>query len=315
MRLCRDISSMRAFRNGRRVVLTIGAFDGVHLGHKALLTRVVELATSENLMPVAMSFEPTPKEFFSKGEAPARLTRFRERYELMRQEGMAAFFCARFNKRMAEISVDGFVQSLLVEGLGISRLVIGDDFRFGHRAAGSVADLRAAGDRFGFSVEQIPSVEVLGVRASSTRIREALAEGELELATRLLGRSFRLSGKVIRGQQLGRALGYPTANIALHRRTSPVQGIFAVRIDGIDEQTYDGVASIGTRPTVAGEGVLLEVFVFDFSGDLYGKRLDVELVKKLRDELKFDSLDALTVQMDKDAADARAALAAVTLSG
>jgi len=314
MKLCRDISSMRAFRDGRRVALTIGAFDGVHLGHQALLNRVSELAAEQALLPVAMSFEPTPKEFFSEGEAPARLTRFRERFELMRQASMAAFFCARFTRRMAEISVDEFVESLLVEALGVSRLVIGDDFRFGHLAAGSVADLRAAGERLDFSVEQVPSVEVSGMRASSTCIREALARGDLQLANQLLGRSFRLSGKVIRGKQLGRTLGYPTANIALHRRTSPVQGIFAVRIDGIDERTYEGVASIGTRPTVAGVGVLLEVFVFEFSGDLYGKRLDVEHVKKLRDELKFDSLDALTEQMDQDAADARAALAAGTLS-
>ena len=224
---------------------------------------------------------------------------------------MDGFFCPRFNADMAAIPVDRFIDELLVTTLGVRHLVIGDDFRFGARASGSASDLISAGDQHGFAVEQVGSVVVDGARVSSTGVREALARGDMAAAERALGRAYSLSGKVIFGQQLGRTLGYPTANIRLHRRTSPVSGIFAVRVQGIGDTIMPAVASIGTRPTVNGVGVLLEVHVFDFSGDLYGRRLHVELVAKIRDEAQFDSLDTLTEQMHQDASDARAILAAV----
>ena len=309
MRLVRDADALSRWRAGRPVALTIGAFDGIHLGHQALLASVMETAEAQALVPMVMTFEPTPKEYFASSP-PARLTRFRERFELMREAGLAACFCPRFGREMAEISPQRFISELLVDAAGIRHLVIGDDFRFGYRAEGGVGDLLEAATRFDFGVEQVGSVFVGADRVSSTRIRAALANGDLAQAERCLGRPFTLSGKVIRGQQLGRTLGYPTANIALHRQTSPVSGIYAVRIAGIGNERRDGVASIGTRPTVDGQGVLLEVYVFDYAGDLYGRRLEVTLVAHLRDEERFDSLDALTVQMRRDEDNARAALAA-----
>ncbi|MEL7024400.1 MAG: bifunctional riboflavin kinase/FAD synthetase [Pseudomonadota bacterium] len=314
MNLARNVSSAKVLRDGRRVALTIGAFDGIHLGHQALLAAVRRAAAAQNLLSVVMSFEPTPKEFFALHDAPARLTNFRERFHLLRQADIDLFFCPRFDRAMAGISVDRFIEELLVRGLGVSHLIIGDDFRFGHRAAGTVDDLQRASRAADFAVERIDSVIAADDRVSSTRIRRLLADGSLADAAQLLGRPFALSGRVIHGQKLGRTLGYPTANIALQRKKSPVTGIFAVRVEGIDRSTYDGVASIGTRPTVDGEGVLLEVFVFDFSGDLYGRRLSVTLVAKLRDEVRFDGLDALTAQMDRDAEDARRILSTGTLS-
>ncbi|MEM9172885.1 MAG: bifunctional riboflavin kinase/FAD synthetase [Pseudomonadota bacterium] len=286
-------------------VVTIGGYDGIHAGHQALIQATRAEATARGVPAVVMSFEPLPKEYFAGNQAPARLTRFRERFGLLAADGVDGFFCPRFDAGMAAISVDDFIHRYLVSALRVRHLVIGDDFRFGHRAAGNVDDLRRAGDQFGYSVAQVNSVEVQGQRVSSTSIRQALARGDMAYVEVALQRQYQLSGKVIRGRQLGRTLGYPTANIDLHRRTPPVSGIFAVQVDGIDATTHLGVASIGTRPTVGGEGVLLEVFVFDFTGDLYGKRLRVTLKARLRDEQHFDDLDALVKQMDRDAAAAR----------
>ncbi|MEL6870135.1 MAG: bifunctional riboflavin kinase/FAD synthetase [Pseudomonadota bacterium] len=307
MKCLRHPDAIKRWRVGRPSVLTIGAYDGVHVGHQALLAEVGARARQTDALPIVMSFEPTPKEFFAGAQAPARITNFRERAMLFEQHGMGAFFCPRFDARMAAISVQTFIDDLLIDALGTRHLVIGDDFRFGQNAAGGVDDLRSAG----FDVEQLGSVLQTGERVSSTAVRLALASGDMASVRRALGRTYELCGRVIRGQQLGRTLGYPTANIALHRRVSPVSGIFAVRVAGIaGSETCNGVASIGTRPTVGGEGVLLEVFVFDFSGDLYGQRLRVELVEKIRDEAHFDSLEALTEQMDDDSVRARRILAA-----
>lgn len=286
-------------------VATIGAYDGIHIGHQALLSRTRKLADQLGLPAVVMSFEPLPKEFFLKDSAPARITRFAERARLLRSAGMDGFFCVRFDERLSGITPDDFIRVYLHEGLNVRHLVIGDDFRFGHRASGGVAELLAAGERDGFVVTQLGSIDCGELRASSTRVRAVLAKGDLRAAGALLGRPFMLSGRVVHGQQLGRTLGFPTANIRLKRRVSPVSGVFAVRVAGIADAPMPGVASIGTRPTVNGAGVLLEVFVFDFNGDLYGKMLDVELVAKLRDEEKFDSLDEMTVQMHRDLAIAR----------
>lgn len=301
MKCVRYPAAMSAFLAGRPAVVTVGAFDGIHFGHQALLDAVRDRAAALGAVPVVMSFEPTPKEFFAGDNAPARITNFRERAVLFAQAGMQAFFCLRFSAAMASIGVSKFIDTLLVDTLNTRHLVIGDDFRFGRKAAGGVSDLIEAGERHGFAVQQLGSITVDDTRASSTAVRHALATGAMEDVRRALGRPYTMSGKVIRGQQLGRTLGYPTANIALHRRVSPVSGIFAVRVRGIEAVSLPGVASIGTRPTVNGQGVLLEVNVFDFNGDLYGKRLDVELVEKIREEIRFDDLDALVVQMDDDA--------------
>ncbi|MEM7452671.1 MAG: bifunctional riboflavin kinase/FAD synthetase [Pseudomonadota bacterium] len=301
---------MRAHLGVSGAAVTIGGFDGIHTGHQALIARVREAAYRLGVPAVVMSFEPLPKEYFARDTAPARLTRFRERFVVLDELGVDAFFCPRFDAQLAAIPVQGFVDDLLMGALGLRHLVIGDDFRFGHRAAGGVDDLRRAGAQHGFELEQVGSVFLDDVRVSSTRVREALARGDMDWVRRALDRPYCLTGKVIEGQQLGRTLGYPTANLRLHRRTSPVSGIFAVRVAGIGDGGRDGVASIGTRPTVDGVGVLLEVHVFDFAGDLYGRRLEVELVEKLRDEERFDNLDALVEQMNADAAAARAALAA-----
>lgn len=306
----RNANAMRAYLGPAGAAVTIGGYDGIHIGHQALIARVREAADQLGVPAVVMSFEPLPKEYFSRGAAPARLTRFRERFVVLDDLGVDAFFCPRFDRNLAAIPVQQFIDDLLLGALGVRHLVIGDDFRFGHRAAGGVDDLRRAGAQNGFELEQVGSVFLDEVRVSSTRVREALASGDMDWVRRALNRPYRLTGKVIEGQQLGRTLGYPTANLRLHRRTSPVSGIFAVRVAGIGDGWRDGVASIGTRPTVDGVGVLLEVHVFDFSGDLYGRRLEVELVEKLRDEERFENLDALVEQMNADAVAARAALAA-----
>lgn len=286
-------------------VVTIGAYDGVHIGHQALLKLTVDRARESAMPSVVMSFEPTPKEFFAKNTAPARITRFSERARLFRDAGVDGFFCLRFDQRLASISVDDFIQRFLVDALAVRHLVIGDDFRFGYRAEGSVADLVSAGRAHGFSVTQIGSVLTDDQRTSSTAVREALRDGDMSAVAKMLGRPFCLSGRVVHGKQLGRTLGFPTANLRLKRRVSPVSGVFAVRVHSKDGTVRDGVASVGTRPTVGGEGVLLEVYVFDFHGDLYGQFLDIEMVRKLRDELKFDSLVLMTAQMHIDMEDAR----------
>lgn len=302
--------AMRRHLGDEGAVVTIGGFDGIHIGHQALVARVAAASARLGVPGVVMSFEPLPKEFFAPEAAPARLTRFRERFGLLDALGVDGFFCPRFDADMAAIGVDAFIDELLVGALGVRHLVIGDDFRFGHRAAGGVDDLVAAGARHGFDVEQIGSVFLDDVRVSSTRVRQALADGDMTWVRRALDRTYALTGRVVAGEKLGRTLGYPTANLRLHRRTSPVSGIFAVRVAGVGDGWRDGVASIGTRPTVDGVGVLLEVHVFDFSGDLYGLRLEVELVEKLREEARFDSLDALVEQMHRDADAARRVLAA-----
>ncbi|MEN7341564.1 MAG: bifunctional riboflavin kinase/FAD synthetase [Pseudomonadota bacterium] len=295
--------------SGSRSVVTIGAYDGIHVGHQALLSRTKRVALDHRLPAVVMSFEPTPKEYFGGANAPARITRFGERARLFEDAGIDGFFCVRFDASLAAISVDAFIREYIVEALNTRHLVVGDDFRFGARASGGVEDLIQAGQQGDFTVEQLSSItDASGLRYSSTAVREALETGDLALVRRLLDRPYVLTGRVVHGQQLGRTLGFPTANIRLKRRVAPVSGVFAVRVL-IDGAWHEGVASIGTRPTVNGEGVLLEVFVFDFASDLYGRYLDVELVDQLRGEEKFDSLDEMTMQMHRDVSDAKTALA------
>ncbi len=310
MKLCRTRESLPRLVGPAGSVLTIGAYDGLHLGHRRILDRVLAEAAALGVDPVVMSFEPTPKEFFSGERPPARLMRFREKFEALRDYGISGFFCPRFDHRMAGIGVREFVDDLLISGLRVRHLVVGDDFRFAKRRSGSVDDLVQAGERAGFNVEQVPSVIIDGIRVSSSAVREALAAGDMARARRLLGGHYRMSGRVVPGRRLGRSLGYPTANVNLGRRQSPVLGIFAVRVEGLGEGLRDGVASVGTRPTVDGTEPLLEVHVFDFDEQIYGQYISVEFIAKLRDETRFPDLDALTRQMHRDAARAREILAA-----
>jgi riboflavin kinase/FMN adenylyltransferase len=257
-----------------------------------------------------MSFEPTPKEFFAGDDPPARLMRFREKFDALAQSGIDIFFCQRFDQRMKDISADTFIRQLLIHGLNVRHLVIGDDFRFAAGRSGTTDLLRRAGAALGFDLQEVRSVVVDGQRVSSTAIREALQRGDMEVARRLLGRHYRMSGKVIEGQSLGRELGFPTANVNLNRRLSPVLGIFAVRVSGLDRGSMDAVASVGSRPTFQGTKPLLEVHLFDFDEDIYGREIQVDFIARLRSEEKFDDVKDLVEQMHRDSAAARAILAA-----
>jgi len=290
-------------------VATIGVFDGVHLGHQRILDRVHVEAARLGLPSLVFSFEPTPQEVMSPQQAPARLMRLREKFLVLQSSAIDCLYCPPFDRTLQALVPEEFIEQLLVRTLGVRHLVVGDDFRFGQGRAGTFAHLQAGGRRHGFGVEQVGSVMVGGLRVSSTAIRNALASGDLVTARHLLGRTYRMVGRVSRGQRLGRQLGFPTANIRLQRRVSPVNGIFAVRVHGVDAAPRDAVASIGTRPTVAGVEPLLEVHVFDFDGDLYGRQLGVDFVARLRDETRFDDLESLRRQMELDAAEARRLLA------
>ncbi len=290
-------------------VATIGSFDGFHLGHQALLGHVLEEAKIRGLPAILMSFEPTPKEFFLADKPPARLMRFREKFDAMSAAGVDIFFCPRFNNEMKRISASTFIRQILVHALNVRHLVVGDDFRFAQDREGHLDMLARAGRSLGFSVEQMPSVILDGVRISSSAIRDALWRGDLDLATHYLGRHYRMSGHVKYGQRVGRKLGYPTANVNLDRKQSAVMGIFAVRASGKDWGPLDAVASVGTRPTFDGVKPLLEVHIFDFDRDIYGEYIHVDFIARLRSEEKFSEVDMLIKQMNKDAESARKILA------
>lgn len=291
-------------------VATIGVFDGVHLGHQRILARVLEAAAHHDVPALVFSFEPTPQEVMNPANPPARLMCLREKALALHSAGIDVLFCPPFDGALQSLAPEAFIGQVLVRQLGVRHLVVGDDFRFGNRRAGTIAHLEAGGRQSGFGVESVSGVTVAGQRVSSTAIRQALAAGNLPLAESLLGHPYRMVGRVTRGRQLGRELGFPTANMRLHRRVSPVGGIFAVRIHGIDAGPRDAVASVGTRPTVDGVEPLLEVHVFDFDGDLYGRRVAVDFVAHLRAEVRFDDLEAMRRQMERDAAQARECLAA-----
>ncbi|HEU4619674.1 MAG TPA: bifunctional riboflavin kinase/FAD synthetase [Gammaproteobacteria bacterium] len=292
--------------SGRAVA--IGAFDGVHVGHQEILRRVVGTAAAEGRASTVFSFEPMPAEVMAPDDPPARLTRFRERFEVFEAMGLEEFFCPSF-RTLKNLAPEVFIEALLHRALDTRHLVVGHDFRFGAGRRGGLEDLERASRRYGFDVTVVEPVERAGRRVSSTAIRAALAAGDLDAARVMLGRDYSMSGRVIRGQGLGRGLGYPTANVSLKRRRSPIDGIFAVRVGGLDDDgLLDGVASIGTRPTVGGGVALLEVLIFDFDRDIYGEHITVHFVRRLREERRFPSLDALKAQMRLDVAEARAAL-------
>lgn len=310
MRLVRTIESFPFDLVAEGSVATIGSYDGLHRGHQKILGHVLDHAREQRLPSIVMSFEPTPKEFFAQDRPPARLMRFREKFEALADFGVDVFYCPRFNDAMKNISADTFIRRILIHALNINHLVIGDDFRFAQDRAGHLRTLQRAGSALGFSVEQLTSVIVDGERVSSTVIRDALWEGDLEHARRLLGKDYRMSGKVIEGRRMGRTLGYPTANVNLNRMQSAVMGIFAARVSGRDWGPLDAVASVGTRPTFEGTKPLLEVHVFDFDKDIYGEYIHVDFIARLRSEEKFDDVKELIEQMHRDSARAKEILAA-----
>jgi len=293
-------------------VVTIGNFDGLHFGHQELIRRCQLLA--DGIRPCAViSFEPLPHAWFSPDTAPARLMSVRQKLDYLAEKGVDLVWLMRFNQDLASMTAEEFVQSVLVKTLAVSHVVVGEDFRYGKGRQGDIDSLRRSGDKLGFEVHTVPMLDVDGVRASSTNIRKFLATGEFEKAKRLLGRPFRMSGRVIRGRQLGRELGYPTANLRLSVTPSPLSGIFAIRARWSDHAGqnggwHDGVANLGTRPAVAGVGFLVEAHIFDFDGNLYGRRMEIEFVKKLRDEANFKDLDDLVAQMREDEHQARVCL-------
>ncbi len=304
---------MQVFRRPRQginavlpgCVATIGVFDGFHLGHQRILDRVLAESLRLKLPSLVFSFEPTPQEMMRPDHAPARLMRFRDKVSYLRASDIDNFFCPPFDRTLQHYSPEEFIERLLAATLAVRHLVIGDDFRFGRGRTGNIDDLKAGGRQYGFDVEQVGSVIQGGMRVSSTAVRAALAAADLPRARELLGRNYRMSGRVVGGRQLGRQLGFPTANIRLNRRQSPLAGIFAVRVHGLATSPLDAVASLGTRPTVAGVEPLLEVHIFDFDANIYRQRLDVEFVAHLRDEERFADLEALRRQMECDAAEAR----------
>lgn len=306
MQLIRRLAAARAARCER--VITIGTFDGLHMGHQALIARTLEHSAASGLQAALVSFEPMPREYLQPDAAPPRLTNFRERWQLLDSLGLDTFCQLAFNERLRCQSGAEFLAALVA--WGARHVIIGHDFRFGR---GGLADAQwclAQAESLGIAVEVIEPVLIDGQRVSSGLVREALALGQFDRATRLLGRPYAMRGRVQQGEQLGRTLGFPTANLALHRRRAALSGIFAVRVHGPGILGWPGVASLGTRPTVAGVEPLLEAHLFDWSGNLYGAELEVEFVGKLRDERKFDSLPLLVAQMQRDAAKARALLLA-----
>jgi riboflavin kinase / FMN adenylyltransferase len=284
-------------------VLTIGNFDGIHQGHRALLGRVNASAASAQLLPAVLTFEPHPREYFAPASAPARLSTLREKLELIADAGIAATWVCRFNARFAALSADEFIERVLVGALRVKHLIVGDDFCFGADRRGDFALLRAAGERHGFVVEALAGVTVDGQRASSSAVRAALAAGQLELAARLLGRPYAIDGRVVRGEQIGRRLGFATANIRIKHDKPPLLGVFAVEVSGtgLPASPHKGVANLGFRPSLnKTRQALLEVHLFDFCGDLYGTHLNVRFRHQLRDEMKFPNLDALKAQIALD---------------
>ena len=308
MELIRGRHNLRPHHRGCAV--TIGAFDGVHLGHQSVLTHLRQQAVSLEVPTTVVTFEPLPREYLRPLEAPPRITTLRDKWPLLAECGVDRVLCLPFNESLRQLSAREFVEEVFVSGLGVRYLAFGDDFRFGNRREGDLDYVRALADEFGYAVAPTPTLELGGDRVSSTRIRAALAEADFELAAQLLGRPFELAGRVLHGQKLGRQLDAPTANIALHRIRSPLQGVYAVRVCGGGLEEALGVANVGVKPTI-GESLeaTLEVHVLEGSPDLYGERLTVRFRHKLRDEQKFPSLDALKAGIAADKANARTWLA------
>jgi len=304
MTFIRDLQSLQSFN--QRSVVTIGSFDGVHLGHQAILNQVKAVAAELGLPSVVMTFEPQPQEFFSGERAPARLMRLREKVDALFEFGVDQVLCLQFNRELRNLTAAEFVRSVLVDGLVTRHLIVGDDFRFGCDRSGDFKMLAEMGETYDFAVQDTETLEVDGQRVSSTLVRQILEQGNFERASQLLGKPFTITGRVVYGQQLGRELGFPTANVQLNRYSAPLSGVYAVLVN-IDGAVYQGAANVGLRPTV-GDLLkpILEVHLLDFEADLYGRRIEVEFVTKIRDEEKFTSLDKLIESIQRDVKQIRA---------
>ena len=306
MEFIRGVHNLRDRHRG--CLATIGNFDGVHLGHQAVLAHLRTRAAAVGIPSQAIIFEPQPVEFFS-ADPPPRITRLREKLQALDDCGVDRVLCIRFDRTHANRTAHDFVEQLLVGQLGIRELVVGPDFRFGKDRRGDIDLLKQAGARFGFTVTHLPPVLSDTLRVSSTAVRGALRRGDFKTAEALLGRPYRISGRVSHGDARGRTIGFPTLNLRLHRRRSCLRGVFAVQVWGLETQALPGVANIGTRPTVDGSETVLEVHLLDFAGTVYGTHVDVEFLSRLRDERRFSSLDALKQQIGQDVTDARRYLA------
>jgi len=305
-RLFRDVEGGPRCPHGS--VVCIGAFDGLHLGHQALVRRTVSRARELGLPAVALSFEPLPREYFARSNPPPRLLLPRAKVEGLLSLDVDDVGLLRFDGKLSALSAEAFVRSVLGDRLSAREVWVGPDFRFGKGRSGDIGLLKRMGEELDFAADEIAPVLLDGERVSSTRIREALKVGDFVKSTRLLGRPYAIGGRVVRGKQLGRALGFPTANLRFAGKTPALSGIYASWVHGVGDTPRASVSSLGTRPTVAGIEPLLEAHLFDFEGDLYGRRIEVEFVAKLRDEFKFHDLPALTAQMHRDADQARAIL-------
>jgi riboflavin kinase/FMN adenylyltransferase len=287
--------------------VTIGNFDGLHLGHQAMLARLQDVARARGLPSCVLSFEPHPREFFAPEQAPARLSSLREKAEILRRFGIDRLHVFRFDRAFSALSAEAFIEQVLGRTLQARYVLVGDDFRYGARRTGDFALLKTAGETLGFDAEFLPTVEVAGERASSTAVRQALAAGDLAHAARLLGRAYSISGRVVHGDKLGRDIGFPTANIQLKHNRPPLMGIFAVELYGLNGAPLPGVASLGKRPTVKNPDAppVLEVHLFDFTADIYNRRVRVDFLHKLRDEEKYPDIDSLVAQIRRDVDNAK----------
>ncbi len=307
MRVIRGLHNLRPEHRG--CVATIGTFDGVHLGHQVVFRHLLGHGAQLGLPATVITFEPQPQEYFTPQAAPARLTRLREKLQALRDSGIERVVVLEFGPKLAAMDARQFVRELLVDGLAARLLLVGDDFRFGRGRAGNYQLLEVMGLQHGFVVRNLNTVTQGDLRVSSTRIRDALTRGDLRRAETLLGRPYSICGRVVQGSQRGRLIGFPTANLDLHRRFSPLRGVFAVRVHGLGEGPRPGVANVGTRPTLSGDSrYLLEVHLFDFAEQIYGAHLQVEFRQRLRDERRFPSFEALQQQIARDAVAARALL-------
>ncbi len=304
MELIRGLHNLRARHHG--CVATIGNYDGVHRGHQAVLELLQEKSRGLGLPSTVMVFEPTPREFFSGEKAPPRISAFREKLVDLAASGIDRVLCVRFDQAFSALKPKEFIARLLIDGLGVRYLVVGDDFRFGYRREGDFPLLQAEGKKSGFEVQSMPAYLLDEARVSSTRVRDALLAGDMRLARNLLGRVHRIEGRVTGGQRLGRQLGVPTANIALKPGRAIRYGVYVGMVDTADGKDRPAAINIGIRPTVSVEGCVLEAHLLDYSGDLYGQRISVKLHHYLRPEKQFADLEGLRVQMNQDIAEARA---------
>jgi len=299
MHLIRGLNHLEAFRDG--CILTIGNFDGLHLGHQLVIAKLAEQGKRLNLPTVAMVFEPQPLEYFLGDHAPSRLTRLREKAIQFAKLPIDALLVLPFNNTLADYDAEQFIADILVDRLHVKHLVIGDDFHFGKSRRGNFALLQTRGLEYGFAVENSASYQLNGSRISSTLIRDALLDGRLDEANTMLGRDYSVCGRVAHGDKRGRELGFPTANVRMFRKNTPIAGVFAVTMTGLDGNEYQGVANVGIRPTVEGDAKpVLETHLFNFNADIYGRYVEVHFKQKIRDEARFPTLAALQAQIRED---------------